>query len=83
MNKKRCLSILGVAAFTAVVALNVNAGLRSNDMMDEAWSQSRNPVITCDKSNCYGRACHRPTGNYTCPCSATGRADDYCMYDGK
>jgi len=90
MNKKKILTVLGVAAFTVVVALNVNAGISSNAILDmalndaEAWAKDevlRN--IRCDISGCYNRTCHEASLDYSCPCKPTGIAADYCMYDGK
>ena len=36
-------------------------------------------TITCDHGWCYGFVCHFSTGDYFCPCMASGDPFEYCI----
>ena len=82
------LSILGVAAFAAVLMFNVNVGLRNYAEYDVAIANIEaiakyedgggGVTLTCSKSSCHGKLCHEYTGNWVCPCDPTGKWQDQC-----
>ena len=82
---KKLFVFLGFAVFAAVVAFNINAGLRNDAIMDmaldraEAIARNEGATIDCDRTNCYGVKCHKYVGGY-CPCEATGSMSNDCWY---
>jgi len=84
MNKKKILSITGLLAFAAVIAINVSVILSGSTQTDislafiEALAQNEGGTITCNKGDCYGFLCHEYTGDSGCPCAASGDPADLC-----